>query len=118
MSEHRTPEDFVGNYGPDWRRGVLTDHEAAFEAAGGRIRTLASGRRQVAVAPDGSTVPVVCGDIVEISTEDGPMSGRCGEDAVPGRYACEGHADARDAWMAMSPIEQAAQERREEEYAR
>lgn len=73
-----------------------------------------------------------CPDLVEIMTEDGPVSGRCMapivEVPVPpdARYgetepqsvafACEGHTQERLGWRAMSEVEKADWERRNDGY--
>lgn len=85
------PHDYVHGYGRNWTPGLLVDHVTAFEAAGGTIRTPAHGLCEYAVCPDGSTVKVVCGDIIEIRTEDGPTTGRCGLPVRAGASACAGH---------------------------
>ncbi len=79
----------VGNYGRNYDcQGVLVDH-AITEGAW--------------ISDDHGTYPVLCGDIIEVIGWEGERSdGRCGLQVVPGRYACEGHADARDSWLKMS----------------
>lgn len=78
------------DYGIAYRRGLLAEHVEHFVAAGGTVRTAASGRRWAAVgiAP---AVPIVCSEIIAITTEDGPSDGRCGLDADADGF-CEGHA--------------------------
>lgn len=106
-----TPEGFVRGYGRTWRTGVLSEHEAAFTAAGGTIRPAASGSGLAwAVLPDGSAHPVVCPDLVPVPTEDGMIVGRCGADAVRDG-ACEGHAAETEAWLAATEDERVAWER-------
>lgn len=93
--------------------GLLVDNVETFEAAGGTIRTSASGRVEWAVLPDGSAYPVLCGDIVERTYEEGERyTDRCGAVAT-NRGACAGHGEARDAWRAMSEAERCAVERAE-----
>ena len=102
-------EQFVGGYGPAWRTGVLIDHTDSFVAAGGRLRV---GRNATwAVLPTGRAIPVVCGEIVRIDTEDGPMSGRCGLNVFRDLGACDAHAEERQGWMDMSEAERCAWER-------
>lgn len=108
--------DVTGGYGPDWRRGVLVDDLARATALGLAVRTLT--RTQWVVSDDpaenGLACPVVCGHLVWVYTEDGRMDGRCGVPAVPGRGACDGHADERDEYQAMTEAERAYTERQEE----
>jgi hypothetical protein len=75
-----------------------------------------------------------CPDLVIIDTEDGPMSGRCLRPITDKIYlyraygdteahpttlpACEGHAEERVGWGAMSEPERAAWERRQDEGSR
>ena len=106
-------EQFIGAYGPAWLTGVLIDHADAFVAQGGRIRT---GRHAFwAVLPNGQACPVVCGDFVQIDTEDGPISGRCGCNVVPDLGACERHAEERQEWLAMSESERVMWEKSHDE---
>ena len=72
-----TLDDFVGNYGNDrFRRGIVVDHVPAAIAAGHTYRRLT--RSAVVVDSSGRTAPVLCGEIIRVDTEDGPVSGRCG----------------------------------------
>jgi hypothetical protein len=116
-----TPEELVGQYGTNTerdddgytivvgRRSLLIDHTDLFETAGGTIRV---GKHSTwAVLPGGEAVPVVCGDLVPVRTEDGPSDARCGCNVVGDRGACEGHADERDAYRAQSESERAYDER-------
>lgn len=110
-----TPLDaFVGGYGPAWKRGLLSEHVDLFLAAGGTLRTASSGSgRQWALVPLGKgmeAVPVVCSELVEIYTEDGKASSRCGAPAHR-LGACETHAEEIEAYMAMSEAERAHWER-------
>jgi hypothetical protein len=73
-----------------------------------------------------------CAEIVSVATEDGPVTGRCklpitdrvfmyrgygDPEARPTRLPmCEGHAEERVGWGAMSDLEQAAWERQEESW--
>ena len=105
-------EKFIGAYGPSYRSGVLVDHADAFVAAGGRIR---HGKHAVwAVLPSGKAFPLVCGELVRIDTEDGPISGRCGRD-IARAGACEMHADERQGWLDMSEAERCEWERSHDE---
>lgn len=98
-------EQFVGAYGPSYREGVLIDNLEAFVTAGGSVRVGKHGTW--ASLPGAAAIPVVCGDIVRIDTEDGPSDGRCGRNLDGERGACPAHADERDTWMAMSERERA-----------
>jgi hypothetical protein len=106
-----TIDDFSGCYGQDWATGILVDVLDRALAAGLVARTMpASGRVYLTGARGGRCLPVVCGDIIEIWTEDGRMDGRCGLPIVADRGACAAHADERDAWLGMSEIDRRAWE--------
>ena len=91
------PQTMIGQYGPDFEdRGLISEHVDVFEAAGGTFRVTGSGRTW-AVLPDGRAYPVLCSDLIEVWTEDGRMTGRCGAPTVRDG-SCEGHAAERDAW--------------------
>ena len=118
-------EEFIGQYGNATvrdeegyavvvgRRSLLIDHTDLFAAAGGTIRV---GRHATwAVLPGGKAVPVVCGDLIPIQTEDGPSDARCGANVVGDLGACAGHAEERQEWRAMSEPERAAWERSRDE---
>ena len=102
---------FIAHYGPDWRLGVLTEHLQLVHAAGVHVRRSASGRRTYVVAEDGCCFPVVCSELVEVLTEDGRMSGRCGVPVEGEAWACEGHQIEMENWLAMSEAERARWER-------
>ena len=85
----------TGCYGQDWTQGVLAEHLPA----GVDCKVTASGRL-VALRPvEGrkmlEAVPVLCGEVVPIHTEDGTISGRCGlpVHGIDG-FACPGHQEA------------------------
>lgn len=103
----------TGNYGPEYRYGVLVDHT---DPAVGRLHVTASGR-QVFVTPDGVSTPVLCGDLVMLHTEDGPVDGRCGGYVHGMDAACPGHQAQNDYWRNLSEAERYDVERREELYA-
>lgn len=108
--------DFTGLYGQDWNQGVLIDNLNRAEAAGMKVHTMAI--RQYVTGPDGgASFPVVCGDIIAVWTEDGRMDGRCGLPIVPGRGACEGHADQQEAWRGQCEAEVIAWEREVDSWA-
>lgn len=110
------PEDFVGTYGPTWRTGVLSEMVDAFTRAGGAVRPAASGSGLWWAVPPGElAVPVVCSELVWVNTEDGPVTGRCGEDATRGG-SCAGHRNELDAWAAMTEPQRALWERGQEAY--
>jgi len=104
MTRGNSPYDFIGAYGPDWERGIISEHLPRFEKVGGRVHTLASGR-EIAVLPDGTTAPIVCSHLIWINTEDGRVDGRCGAPVAKGRWACPGHAAEMDEWRAMTEAE-------------
>lgn len=91
------PEDFLGGYGQDWRQGVLSEQLELYLAAGGVVRPAASGSGASWAVVDGVAYPVVCSEVVEVWTEDGRQSGRCGRPAVE-LGSCEGHAAQQYAW--------------------
>lgn len=105
-----------GVYGPDYRHGVLTDHLGRLVEAGVDLHVTASGRR-VAIFEDGSSLPILCSEIVPLYTEDGVVDGRCGRYVRNDDDACPGHQFGIDRWRNASEIERAAIERREEEEA-
>lgn len=71
-----TLDSLIGRYGQDWTEGILTDH---------LFRAAYAGFAEV-IADNGTATiegfPVLCGEIVLIHTEDGPIDGRCGQPAV------------------------------------
>jgi hypothetical protein len=83
------PSEIVGSYGQHWREGVLSEHLSVFLKAGGTFRP-AQTFEGWAVAEDGRAYPVLCSELVEVQTEDGPMTGRCGEHSVRNGF-CEYH---------------------------
>lgn len=83
-----TLDRFVSGYGHDWNEGILSEHVYLLEQAGGTVRR--DGDRDV-VDVDGRAVPVVCSELIEIHTEDGPITGRCGYPVVAGDAFCVGH---------------------------
>lgn len=78
----------IGAYGQDWTSGVLAEH--------------LDRATPVYVDLNGLTWadswPVLCGELVEIWTEDGRMDGRCGLQVHNNGYACPGHMEAIQAW--------------------
>lgn len=80
-------EDLVGTYGPTWRQGVLSEHLRLWQ---GEVKHLAGGSKFV-VADDGRAYPVVCSELVEILTEDGQITGRCGALVVNDSPFCSRH---------------------------
>jgi len=101
-----------GTYGPDFDRpGVATDHVRLALDAGYVVRVAASGRTYVAPASGGTAVPVVCGEIIQVWTEDGPTSGRCGLPVLHDACACPGHAEQIAAWRSQDDYEAAQRER-------
>lgn len=119
-----TADRFVRNYGPEWVTGVLSDNVAQFEAGGGIVTMTAEGEhlaiidRETFGRPMRLTVPVLCSEIIWISTEDGTIDGRCGSPVMfgEGHWTCENHSWVEE--EAMRPLEarwadEAAIERRE-----
>jgi hypothetical protein len=84
--------DFTGNYGQEWREGVVIDHLRAAQVAGCLVHEAPSGRRYVTGPRGGHAVPVVCGEVIQIDTEDGPISGRCGKPLHATEWACYMHS--------------------------
>lgn len=105
--------DFGQAYGPDYRLGVITDHVGQAQAAGWTVHVAASGRTYIS-DPKGAALPVLCGEIVRIDTEDGPTDGRCGHFVDHDDIACAGHAVGINAWRNASEIERVAIEARED----
>ena len=86
--------EFVGSYGEDWRQGVLSEH---LEHVKDHLRQLVNGR-VVVVDEYGNAWPIVCSELVEIWTEDGPIVGRCGKKVEEGG-ACRAHFHpVRESW--------------------
>lgn len=99
-------------YGPASRSfGILGDHLAA---AGLEAHVIADGRQIVAI--DGKIVQVLCSEVIPISTEDGPATGRCGKALRGDVYACPGHTYERESWLAMSEEDKAMWELRQEQF--
>jgi hypothetical protein len=130
MSATRTPKApseawrFVGRYGPmvvigddeefgliygPAQEGIINEH---LHAAGLEAHVIADGRQIVVI--DGKIVEVLCSDIIPITTEDGPGTGRCGYPLRGDAYACPGHTSEREGWLAMSEAEKADWEYRHE----
>ena len=109
--EGLTLDDFVGHYGQNPRRGVITEHLDAARFAGLKVHTMASGRMYVTGPKGGASVPVVCSELIHIDTEDGRQVGRCGIPVVGDQGACAGHAAERDAYLASSEMERMEWER-------
>jgi hypothetical protein len=84
------PARFIGSYGQTWRWGLLSEHLDLFVRAGGTHRPSRSDKAGWAVV-DGVAYPVVCSEIVRVDTEDGPVSGRCGANAIEETGTCEAH---------------------------
>lgn len=104
----RSAADYEQRYGPNWEHQVvLVDHVGDAIDAGATLRVPENGLREYVVMPDGRAVPVGCGDIIEIRTEDGPSTGRCGIPIAAGARACPGHSFILD----MSDSEFAQYER-------
>lgn len=90
----KTIDDFTGAYGPDWETGVLADHVGAATEAGILIHRSPKGWAHATGPKGGAAVPVLCGEIIWINTEDGRIDGRCGLPVRHGEFACPGHWEA------------------------
>lgn len=90
LSPATDPERFVGAFGPDWRPGVLSEQFDLFLRAGGVHRPSSHDGAGWAVI-DGRAVPIVCSEVIAVYTEDGPVSGRCGANALGATGTCDGH---------------------------
>lgn len=82
---------FAGAYGPRWREGILIDHVDAAQRAGHVLVRTGSGHGWMHPATGGRAIRVVCGELIKISTEDGPVSGRCGAPALLDTGRCDVH---------------------------
>lgn len=102
-------EDLTSGYGQNWTRGVLAEHVHSTDAT---VHVTTTGRTVAIPLGGGVPVPVLCGEIVMLATEDGPVDGRCGRQTYDGDFACPGHADERRAWMNETEAERAAWEAR------
>lgn len=91
--------DDEGDYGYVYREGLLSEHVPSFKAVGGVIRVASTGSGlRYAVLSDGRAVPVVCSDLIPITTEDGYSDGRCGANATEDGM-CPGHAAEYRSYM-------------------
>lgn len=99
---------FVGAYGTTPRWGILSEHMETFTRAGGvhlpSPTDLAGWLLVPADAADGDTIayPVVCSELVEVWTEDGRASGRCGHPALEATGTCPAH-DRRSVYCSSHP---------------
>jgi len=78
--------------------GVITDHVYRALDAGYVVRVAASGRTYVHPAAGGTAVPVLCGEIVPVLTEDGWTDGRCALPVMNNERGCPGHEPQIAAW--------------------
>lgn len=83
---------YVGSYGSQWRQGVVTDHVRHALDDGYSVRVFKSGRTFLVPDAGGVPIPVLCGELVPIRTEDGILEGRCGDYVLHNDFACPGHA--------------------------
>lgn len=106
----KTLDDFTGAYGADWTTGVLADHLGSALEAGMLVHTAkTTGKLFVTGPKGGAAVPVLCGEIVMIWTEDGYIDGRCGDHVTAeSEIACPGHAEAINGWRNLSLYEREA----------
>lgn len=104
--------NWVGYYGPySDQEGILSEH---LGKANLPVRKLAGGKQVTII--EGQAVKVLCSEVIEISTEDGPASGRCGLWVEGDNFACVGHQAQIDAWHAESPLVQWEREQEEVRY--
>ena len=75
-------DGIVGNYGPNWTEGVLTEHIGRLAEAGLGTIVDADGSVHVYDSDTDEAVLLVCSELVEIQTEDGRIIGRCGKAAI------------------------------------
>ncbi len=90
LSPATAPDRFIGSYGQTWRPALISEHLDLFIQAGGTHRPANSTGAGWAVV-DGVAYPVVCSEIVRVDTEDGPVSGRCGHNALAATGTCDYH---------------------------
>lgn len=114
MTTRTDINDIAGLYGRAWKLGILLEHIGHLIGTGTLfLRYDAEGF--ASIRQGDTVIPVACGDIIEIPTEDGPITGRCGlpvhRDVVKTYGSCEGHAGERQAWEAMTEREKAHWER-------
>lgn len=112
-SRRHTLDSLTSGYGRAWKPGILTEHVHLLGDSV-RVAVTTAGRTWAYPAGGGKAVPVVCSELIEVRTEDGPIVGRCGIQVLHDRFACEGHADERDHWSNLSEMERAEIERRED----
>lgn len=83
-------DDLTGLYGRyPATRGILSEHLPIADAAGMTVHFGVDGFYVKDAA--GDTALVLCSELIEIPTEDGPVSGRCGLPAVEEGIFCAGH---------------------------
>jgi hypothetical protein len=112
MTELSALERLTGRYGQDWAYGVLVDHLGQVQAAGLAVRQTTSGRLWVYDPRTSEAArPVLCAEIVPVATEDGTISGRCGNPVVGDEGACPGHAAVIASWREQTEAETITWER-------
>lgn len=97
MKSH-TLSDWAGNYGqpPRQHHGVITEHVHVI------MRNCKDVTIDIQRATDGTTVDgylvqgddrfqLLCSEVINVYTEDGPVSGRCGHPVFGDRPVCEMH---------------------------
>lgn len=89
MAKTITLDSLIGGYGPRWEQGILTEHLYLAESLGLTLVTETDGTATI------EGTPVVCSEVIGIYTEDGTITGRCGEPAILNACGdwiwCEGH---------------------------
>lgn len=78
----------VGNYGQDWKAGVLSEHIRP-----GHSTHVLPGGTWIVIQPSGATNKVVCSELIWVYTEDGKMDGRCGLPVAGQGLFCPRHGD-------------------------
>lgn len=104
--------DRVGAYGYDYGQvGIISEHLHLVDI---EIKVPRHGR-PLAVAPDGTTAKILCSEVISVPTEDGPVSGRCGERVeTKDGYACPGHTEVIEGWHLQTELEGAYWEYQQE----
>lgn len=91
LTEATPFEQFVGSYGQTWRTGVISDHVSLMLQGGHFVHYSGNGAIHVVESGTGRTARVLCSEIVEVATEDGPISGRCGNPLFTFGLECARH---------------------------
>jgi hypothetical protein len=88
--ELRSIHDLTGVYGRGpFTTGIISEHVDLALRAGFTLHTGVDG--DYLKDAEGDTALVLCSELIEVVTEDGRESGRCGIPVIPDQWACEGH---------------------------